>query len=337
MPTLRKRLLVDQWVIISSQRASRPRQLRLGRRPADGRCPFCPGDTAITPPPIDHWQSPAFPDDPWGVQVVPNKYPSLLDGAGSGDEMPDTAVDGLYQSQPGFGAHEVFIEAPQHHCDWASLPPRHIAVIFEAWRQRIDAVSSTDQPACAICFKNHGATAGATLEHVHSQLMAPPLVVPQLRDELRGARLFYEEHHCCALCEMLQHERGSGERIIAENASATAVAPFGSRMPYEAWILPRDHQDDFRRATASQLRDLATLTLQVLAAYDQLFEPLCYNLILHTVPFDLAGEPYYHWHLEMLPRSGQIAGLELGSDLFVHATASEVAAQQLRQRIGSPG
>ena len=42
-----------------------------------------------------------------------------------------------------------------------------------------------------IVFKNHGAAAGASLEHSHSQLIALPIVPREVRDEMDGARAHY--------------------------------------------------------------------------------------------------------------------------------------------------
>lgn len=326
MPTLRKCLLLDEWVIIAPERANRPRQLGLSLAPdADDFCPFCPENEAVTPPTIELWDSPFFEDEPWGIRAIPNKFPALRV-----EESPTHRRDGPYETRGGVGAHEIIIEGSQHLTSWENLPAEHIERIFSAWQERMRDLRQDERLRCAMIFKNHGARAGATLEHIHSQLMALPLIPPRLQRELDGARQYHIEHGSCAICDMLDRERQSGERIIAENEAAVAVAPFGSRTAFETWIMPREHQGDFMSARPEQLRGLARLAHQILPLWEQAIGPVAYNLVLHCLPFDLVDEPYYHWHLELLPRTGQVAGFELGSDMYINATPSEVAARHLR-------
>lgn len=329
MPQFRKRPLVDEWVIIAPERAQRPRQLGLSDITTEDQfCPFCPANAGVTPPTIESWDSPSFDDEPWGIRAIPNKFPALRV-----EEQLSNGSDPLYHIRGGVGAHEVIIESPQHQSRWRDLPDGHLGHVFEAWRQRMVDLRGDQRLRCAVVFKNHGARAGATLDHVHSQLIALPLIPRRLQAELDGARDYFEEQDRCALCDMIERERRSGQRLIAKNDAAVAIAPFGSRIPFEVWILPTRHQGDFMAANTSQLTEVANLTTQILSLWDRAIGPVAYNLVLHCLPFDLAGEPYYHWHLEMLPRTGQVAGFEWASDVFINATPSEVAARHLRNLV----
>ncbi len=329
MTELRKRLFVDEWVVIAPERAERPRQLDLSLASNDGPCPFCPENSDVTPPTIDTWPSPAFDDEPWGVRAIPNKFPALRV-----EEQPHFDADdpaSPYRRRPGIGAHEVIVEAPDHVTGWHELSVSHLARIFGAWQDRIDDLRGDERLEAAVVFKNHGARAGATLAHTHSQLVALPLVPPQLHRELTGARQYFEDHDDCALCAMIDFEQSKqGQRIVVEHDDAVAMCPFGSRTAFETWIAPVDHRGDFSTADESQLEAIAELTASILDRWRQAIGPVAYNLILHSLPFDLAGEPYYHWHLEFIPRIGQVAGFEWGSDMFINATPSEVAARHLR-------
>ena len=62
-----------------------------------------------------------------------------------------------------------------------------------------------------IVFKNHGAAAGASLEHSHSQLIALPIVPREVRDEIDGARAHY---HGEGALRLLRHHR-AGVRATA--------------------------------------------------------------------------------------------------------------------------
>ena len=326
MPKLRKRLLLDEWVILAPERADRPRHLDLSLSSAKAdTCPFCPENEAITPPTIASWRSEEFAEEPWAVRAIPNKFPALRV-----EEPAQPHSDRLYESIGGVGAHEVIIESPRHDTSWESLSATHLALILGAWRERMTDLRGDRRLRCAMLFKNHGARAGATLAHVHSQLIALPLVPSGLQAELDGARQYFEDTGRCAICDMLKRERQSGERLVIENEAAVAVAPYASRTPFEIWILPRDHHGDFMAADPSLVAGIAELIEKLLPLWSEAIGPVAYNLVLHCLPFDLLDEPYYHWHLELLPRTGQVAGFEWSSNIYINPTPSEVAARHLR-------
>lgn len=327
MPTFRKRLLTDEWVIIAPERARRPKRIEATTAANDGPCPFCPAFAPLTPEPISDWDSPQFSGAEWGIRAVPNKFPALRVEA---DDTPASSADGLYQSRGGLGAHEVIIEAPRHIESWGDMAADHLACVLSAWRDRLHDLSGDRRLKAAMVFKNSGAAAGASIEHVHSQLVAFPMVPSRMQRRLHTAHDYHERTGHCPLCKMLHIERTSGDRLVLENDEVAVVAPFASRVPFELWILPSGHATGFRFAGDSTLVKVAELLVELLPKWIASCGGVDHNLVLHTGPFDLGDEPYYHWHLELIPRTGQIAGLEWGSDVFVNATASEVAADHLR-------
>jgi UDPglucose--hexose-1-phosphate uridylyltransferase len=42
-------------------------------------------------------------------------------------------------------------------------------------------------------------------------------------------------------------------------------------------------------------------------------------------------QDHYHWHIEILPRTSRLAGLEWGSGLLVNTMLPELAAERLRE------
>src|SRR3970040_1573266 len=80
MSELRLDLATGEWVIIATERARRPHDLRrvdAGGDPPRETCAFGPGREAMTPGEL--YREPA--DGPWSVRVVPNKFPALSAGA----------------------------------------------------------------------------------------------------------------------------------------------------------------------------------------------------------------------------------------------------------------
>jgi UDPglucose--hexose-1-phosphate uridylyltransferase len=111
-----------------------------------------------------------------------------------------------------------------------------------------------------------------------------------------------------------------------------AFAPFASRSPFEVWIVPRRHDADFGRATATDVTATAEALRQVLARLAASLDGPPYNLVLHTAPLREQVDATYHWHWEIHPRLREIAGLELGTGLPVNPVSPEDAVEELLGR-----
>ena len=42
----------------------------------------------------------------------------------------------------------------------------------------------------------------------------------------------------------------------------------------------------------------------------------------------------FHWHFELQPRTGQLAGLELGGDMYINSISAVASAEKLRLGLG---
>ena len=147
----------------------------------------------------------------------------------------------------GVGAHEVIIESPGHKEGLADLPTKKIEDVLWAYRDRMIDLRKDLRFRYILIFKNHGASAGATLEHSHSQLIALPIVPTSVTEELDGCRAHYEQKERCIYCDILRQDLSDGDRIVAENPEFLCVTPYAPRFPFEMWILPKRHAAIFRR------------------------------------------------------------------------------------------
>ena len=132
-------------------------------------------------------------------------------------------------------------------------------------------------------FKNHGAAAGATLEHAHSQLIALPIVPDFVREELDGARRHFAAKERCVFCDIVRQELAAGGAVIHENADIVALAPYAPRFPFETWLLPRRHGARFEEAPRHEYESLARMLKAVLQRMNRALETPPYNLIIHSV------------------------------------------------------
>ena len=329
MPELRKDPITGRWVIISTDRQKRPNDFRLERATttADEYCPFCVGHEDLTPHEVLAFRQPGSPANGpgWDLRVVPNKFPALqVEG------NLDREGEGMFDRMNGIGAHEVIIESPDHTKTLATMTEVEIERVLWAFRERVLDLKKDTRFRFILVFKNHGAAAGATLAHSHSQLIALPIVPDFVREELEGAKRHFEQKERCVFCDVIRQEVAAGRRIIHENSDIVALAPYAPRFPFETWLLPRSHGSRFEDAPRPVYENLARMLKSVLQRMNRALENPSYNLVIHSAPFSDARAEFYHWHVELMPKLTRTAGFESGTGFYINPTSPEEAAQVLR-------
>ena len=328
MSELRKDPVTDRWVIIATERSKRPHANRTTTASdRDQACPFCAGREGETPPEVLAYRDPSTPANTpgWRVRVVPNKYPALADA-----EDISQPTGSPYVGLSGVGAHEVIIENPRHCLSMAELGEGEVEDVLRAYRGRLIVLQNDQRWKSILIYKNEGSAAGATLEHVHSQLLALPIVPREVDQEWRALVSHHDATNGCLYCEMLNTERADGRRIIFETAAFMAFCPFASRFPLEIWLMPKEHSPAFDAMANDELRQLAFMLRESLQRLARIVDaPL--NYMIHSAPLRESRRERYHWHLEILPRTTKIAGFELASGFYINTVAPEIAAQQLRE------
>jgi len=328
MPELRKDPITGRWVVVSTERQKRPMDFRFEKATAIGRehCPFCPGREHVTPPEVLAYRQHGPANGPgWDLRVVPNKFPALrVEGT------LHREGEGMFDRMTGIGAHEVLIETPDHDKGFASMSELEIERVLWAFRDRVLDLKNDIRFRYILLFKNHGAAAGATLEHGHSQLIALPIVPDFVREELDGAQRHYKDKERCVFCDIVRQEIGAGTRLIHENADIVALAPYAARVPFETWLMPRNHASRFEESPRHVFESLARMLKWVAARLDCALEQPPYNLIIHSAPFSEDAAAFFHWHVELMPRIARLAGFEWGSGFYINPTSPEEAAEVLR-------
>ncbi len=326
MPELRQNRFTKEWVIISTERAKRPEELVTKKEAAalshySEKCPFCPGNEKLAPPEVYRLRD----EGAWRVRVVPNKYAAL-----SRDGELTRKIERSKRTINGVGIHDVFVDTPDHAATTALLPRDHVAEILRAYLARFRQVSADPRIAHVTIFKNHGAGAGTSLEHPHSQMIATPVISSHVRGRLHEALRHYDEFGECIFCTILEEELNEGARTVVVGEHFVAFEPFASGSPFATHIFPRRHMASFGDIREGELLDLAYVLQEVLARlYVGLKDP-DFNYTIRTAPAETAGVPYYHWYLSIIPRVTRVAGFELGSGMFINPVLPEAAAEFLR-------
>jgi len=337
MPQLRKDPVIGRWVIIATERAKRPEDFKIEKEELpEGPCPFCEGNEKHTPAEIFAVRkSRTKPNQPgWDVRVVPSIAP-LLQGKG---ELGRRGK-GMYDLMNSIGAHEVIIETPGHIANIADLEEEQIAKIISCYIERFSQLEKDERFKYVLMFKNYGwAAGGGRLRHARSQLIATPVNPKRAKEELVGARKYFEYKERCVFCDIIKQELRQKERIIIDIDGIIAISPFASRFPFETWILPKEHSCDFFTMKPEHRRDLAGVIKRVMLKLKLALNDPPYNYILHTAPFRRPKAGYwktidedYHWHIEVMPRLTRVAGFEWGTGFYLNPTSPEDAAKILRE------
>ena len=325
MPALRHDPISNRWIIVARERAARPQPPLMSTPESSALdCPFCAGHESRTPPESFSLRSAdtSANENGWRVRVMPNKYPALGPMAISAPRF----VDGKLA----MGAHEVVVESPHHVASAGALGDSQWHDVVLAYKQRLEHWSKQPGMRYALLFKNIGSAAGASQQHIHSQLAVLPVVPPAVEAELDGAHKYYKEHARCVFCDLVQNELEEELRIVAKTERFVAFCPYAGRFPFETWILPRAHAPYFERVAQSDTEQLAKLLREVFCRVEACIQPVAYNCVFHTSPFDMHELSHYHWHIEITPRMTTVAGFELGSGLFINPLPPEDAAAILR-------
>jgi UDPglucose--hexose-1-phosphate uridylyltransferase len=348
MSILRKDPVSSGWVIISEERGQRPSSFDTTKvKKRAGFCPFCEGNEDSTPPEISAYREPhSRKDGPgWRIRTIPNKFAALrIEG-----DVERRGV-GMYDMMNGVGAHEVIIETPEHNANMALYPADKMYEIITMYRERSIDLMKDQRFKYVQVFRNYGYSAGASLDHPHTQLIALPITPRWVKEELFYAKEHYEIKERCLFCDIINQEIDSQSRLIFENDEFISFAPFASKFPFETWIIPKRHSADFKTILESQIQQLAIAMPKTLLAINRALSDPPYNLILHSAPQLPPERPGvetitddYHWHIEIYPRISKMAGFEWGTGFYINTVLPEKAAEYLREalteeiKIGTPG
>jgi UDPglucose--hexose-1-phosphate uridylyltransferase len=344
MPELRRDPVIGRWVIIATDRAKRPDQFAASPDKEDlapgEKCPFCEGNESLTAPEIyalrKHGTRPNGPG--WEVRVIPSLTPLLKIEGGL-----DRHGHGMYDIMDARGAHEIIVETPSH-ITAGGISKEQLIKVTNVILDRISDLEKDPRIKYVLFFKNYGeAAGGGHLKHTRSQIIGTPVNLKRVKEELAGAKAYYEYHERCIYCDMIKQEIKNGSRVIVESKYHIALSAFASRFPFETWILPKRHMADLYRIDRSEVPDFAGLLRSVFSKMRSVLGEFPYNLVLHAAPFrrDRDKKNYwstidhdYHWHLELLPILTRVAGFEWGSGFYINPLPPEDACKAVRDAKG---
>jgi UDPglucose--hexose-1-phosphate uridylyltransferase len=320
----------EEWVVIATERAKRPhdfaRQQAKPELPAfSPSCPFCPGNESMTPP--ETISCPGEKGQGWRVRGFANRFAALI----AGDNTMRREEEGFFLDMDGMGVHEVIVETPAHNQPLALQEDGGLEDVLRAYQERYNAISRIPFVRLIIIFKNQGASAGTSLEHPHSQLVAVPVVPKHFRMKYEVSIRHYDNTGRCLYADLIERELKIGRRVVKETEKFVVFHPFASRQPFETWVVPKKQQASFGNASAEDLETLAHfLRIVLLKLYRGLNNP-DFNYVIDTAPVGDENKNYYMWHLRIIPRLTEVAGFEIGSGININTALPEETAKFIRE------
>lgn len=372
MKNFRLNPITGQWVIVAEGRELRPNEFALNHvhRPKR-RCPFCAGHEDDTPGEVaalDASGNPTDGDD-WLVRVVPNKFPVLRYTEPFFEEaIPDLCLapqaskqDHVRSNKPQVptlddlsfrsgGIHELIVESARHVSSFSDLTDDESTLSLVLYQLRLLRLQERGL-SYGMVFKNCRPDAGASIDHVHSQLIGTPMVPSRVIEQYQRCRDFAVTYGQSIAAWTQEQERACGERILLEQDDFWAFCPYASHMMFEVWIMPRDPALGFLDLNLTQTASLSLMTKRIVAALESILELPPYNFTLQLPPFvplenaspvQAPNQPsgnvnfasVFPWRLEITPRLNKTAGFEWGTGCMILAISPEAAASRLREALG---
>src|SRR5215831_14739559 len=345
---LRWDALAGEWVIVAAQRQDRT------FLPPPGECPLDPSSPG---------RLTEIPAPDYDVVVFENRFPSLRGlppspapraapaSAPAGRPPADGPLDavpflpggppetGGVPGRPPIGRCEVVCFTADHNASFASLPPRRVRTVLEAWADRTTVLSATPGIEQVYCFENRGEEIGVTLYHPHGQIYGYPFVTPRTAGMLRQLRAHAAAGRGNLFDVMVAGEEAAGTRIVARNDHWTAFVPAAARWPYEILLFPARRVPSLPELGEEARAAFCVIYPDLLRRLDALFGvPLPYIAAWHQAP---AGDEFacreFGLHLQLFSirrapgKLKYLAGSESGMGVWINDITPEEAALRLRE------
>lgn len=322
--------LTGEWVLVAPSRLQRPWQGKVERLPQPTRpeydpgCYLCPGNDRANGD-----KNPAYSS----TFVFDNDFSSL---------SHDTAEtrfkeNDILHAESEKGICRVICFSPRHDLTLAEMDETEIRSVVELWKHEYESLGNLDDVRHVQIFENKGEMMGCSNPHPHCQVWAESSVPVEPSKEIARFEKFHEEKGKCILCEYVEIERRSGERLIFENDHFIIVVPFWASWPFETLILPKRHIDSLASLDEEGIAGFASALKNITVRYDNLFEvSFPYSSGIHQAPTDGADHPSFHFHMHFYPpllRSATVKKFMVGYEMMANPQrdiTAELAAEKLR-------
>lgn len=306
---VRQCFLTGELIFFAEERARRPqnfKKLHVESTPEE-LCPFCPENSFMTPKEI-------FSTPDKSIRIVPNKYPFVS------------------KNDPNhYGVHDVLIDTGNHFERLYQFNDKHITEVMKTIKKRAESLQKDKRTVYIQIFKNDGIDAGASQSHSHWQIAALSVVPPKYKGILKTLLEYHDKNGKCYFCSLKDTVK---DQLIEENGSFISYVPIDSKFPYEMYILPKKHISNIVYFNSEELAAMGKILRNCVRRLAALNDGISYNICFFSSPKVPPGEcydEYTHFHIQIIPRIGHMAGFEFSTGCYINSVLPENAALTLKQ------
>lgn len=312
-PHRRYNPLLDEWILVSPQRASRPwqgqtedsEQEKLPHHDPD--CYLCAGNSRI-----NGEKNPDYK----GVYVFDNDFGSLMN-----EEVhyPDKSPD-FFSIEPERGINRVICFSEDHSQTLPEMDAADIRKVIDVWQQQYEELGAKEFINHVQIFENKGKIMGCSNPHPHGQIWAQSAVPTMVRKTQDHLKAYFDKKGTSLLQDYLKKETEAGERIILENDHFTALVPFWASWPYETMVISKRKAENISQFSGAEKNALAEILKDLTTKYDNIFNiSFPYSAGIHQSPTDGQDHPEWHFHMHFYPpllRSAEIKKFMVGYEML---------------------
>ena len=323
-PHRRYNPLLDEWILVSPQRAKRPWQgqnevISDEKKPEyDETCYLCPGNERINGGTNPKYES---------CYVFDNDFPALL----KNEVSFDLQQEDLFKINPERGINRVICFSPKHNVTLAEMQITEIENVIKVWKEQYLELGAIDYINHVQIFENKGSVMGCSNPHPHGQIWAQSSLPTQVKKTQDNLLKYYQKTGKSLLKDYVDNELQKKERIIAENEHFVLLVPFWATWPYETMIISKRHFSNIAEITEEEIKSYAEMIHIITVKYDNLFKTsFPYSAGIHQAPTDGLSHDEWHFHMHFYPpllRSATVKKFMVGYELLAEAQRDLTAEQ----------
>lgn len=323
-PHRRYNPLLDEWILVSPQRAKRPWQgqnevISDEKKPEyDETCYLCPGNERINGGTNPKYES---------CYVFDNDFPALL----KNEVSFDLQQEDLFKINPERGINRVICFSPKHNVTLAEMQIPEIENVIKVWKEQYLELGAIDYINHVQIFENKGSVMGCSNPHPHGQIWAQSSLPTQVKKTQDNLLKYYQKTGKSLLKDYVDNELQKKERIIAENEHFVLLVPFWATWPYETMIISKRHFSNIAEITEEEVKSYAEMIQTITVKYDNLFNTsFPYSAGIHQAPTDGLNHEEWHFHMHFYPpllRSATVKKFMVGYELLAEAQRDLTAEQ----------
>ena len=330
-PHRRYNPLLDEWVLVSPQRATRPWQgqnekiVEDNRPEHDENCYLCSGNVRSNGVKNDKYT---------GCYVFENDFSALL----KNEVHFNIKSNSLFQLKPERGINKVICFSPKHNLTLPEMEVADIEKVVKVWTAQYIELGSQDFINYVQIFENKGSVMGCSNPHPHGQIWAQSSLPTQIEKTQKNLLSYYLKHNTSLLKDYTDRELVLHERVVIENEHFVVVVPFWAIWPYETMIVSKRHFGNITDMTISETTAFAEIIKGITVKYDNLFEAsFPYSAGIHQSPTDGLAHLEWHFHMHFYPpllRSATVKKFMVGYEMLAEAQRDitpEQSAKILRE------